>query len=101
MSRKNEDIREVCSLLDDLERMIHWNERWAFKPPADYNAVEALTEIMECFLKVRRVLDEVEAGVLDAIEIPDLPDFASKAEVDTSDWLVTSVLTTSRRPPPF
>jgi hypothetical protein len=68
---KNENIRTAINVLDDLEQTIGWNRRCAY--PGDYRegedfhqgAMSALVQILEHFPKLRRLLDEIEAEVLD------------------------------------
>src|SRR5260221_7085838 len=69
---RNENIRKAMSLLDQLEQSIGFNMRCAFpgdyqRPGDDYHqgAMNALVQTLEHFPKVRRLLDEVEAEVLD------------------------------------
>jgi hypothetical protein len=68
----NENIRKAMDLLDQLEQSIGFNMRCAFpgdyqRPGDDYHqgAMDALVQTLGYFPKVRRVLDDVEAEVLD------------------------------------
>jgi hypothetical protein len=66
---QNDTIREAMAQLDNLEQTMGWNMRCAY--PGDFReedfhqgAMSALVQILECFPKLRSLLDEVEAEVL-------------------------------------
>jgi hypothetical protein len=68
---ENETIQMAMSLLDDLEQTIGFNMRCAYqcnyREGEDFHqeAMSALVQILEHFPKLRRLLDEVEAEVLE------------------------------------
>jgi hypothetical protein len=68
---ENETIQKAIALLDDLEQTIGFNMRCAYqgnyREGEDFHqeAMSALVQILEHFPKLRRLLDEVEAEVLE------------------------------------
>jgi hypothetical protein len=63
----NESIRKAITELVDLEQTMGWNLRCSdpSEPAYHQDAIPALVQILKHFPKIRRLLDEVEAEVMD------------------------------------